>query len=311
MTVYLDIVFLENLFINYIILFATGYILKIKKKQFNIFLSSIIGSGYAIYTYMQNSFAFSSIWLKIILSILMILVAFFPKKIKIFLKELVLFYLISFVFGGCSFFLLYFVKPQNILVRNGMLVGKYPIQIAMLSGIVGFIITEIAFKTVKMKITKKDIFVDLTICEDNKKIHQKALIDTGNMLKDPITNMPVIVVFKNELYQLFPKEILDNIDNIINGKLSNDIFLNNQQFISKIRIIPFSSLGKQNGLLLGIKVDEVKVYFSETCKTVHNVIIGIYEKPLTKNNKYTALLGLDFLERGEEDGFIAHAKIKY
>ncbi len=33
MTVYLDVVLLENLCMNYIILFATGYLMKIKMKQ--------------------------------------------------------------------------------------------------------------------------------------------------------------------------------------------------------------------------------------------------------------------------------------
>ena len=33
MTIYLDVVLLENLCMNYIILFATGYIMKLKMKQ--------------------------------------------------------------------------------------------------------------------------------------------------------------------------------------------------------------------------------------------------------------------------------------
>ena len=162
MTVYLDIVFLENLCMNYIILFATGYIMKLKMKQIRIILSSALGSVYAVLVYLQDIFFFSNIMVKIMLSIVMILIAFYPKKMKMLFKETILFYLVSFVFGGCAFFLLYLVKPQNVLIRNGVYVGRYPIQIALLGGIVGFIITQIAFKLVKSKITRKDIFaVDL------------------------------------------------------------------------------------------------------------------------------------------------------
>ena len=46
MTVYIDIIFLENLIINYIILYATGIISKAKIKQLRIILSSIIGATY-------------------------------------------------------------------------------------------------------------------------------------------------------------------------------------------------------------------------------------------------------------------------
>lgn len=310
MTVYLDIVFLENLCMNYIILFATGYIMKLKMKQIRIIVSSILGSTYAVLVYLQNIFFFSNIIVKIMLSIVIILVAFYPKKMKLFFREIILFYLVSFVFGGCAFFLLYFVKPQNVLIRNGVYVGRYPIQIAILGGIVGFTITQMAFKVVKGKITKKDVLADLVICWNGKQVKLKALVDTGNMLKDPISGLPVIVVDRNRLYHIFPKEILNNLENIINGKLPKDIFFKEQEFISKFRMIPFSSLGKQNGLLLGIKVDEVKICFDDIDWVVNGAIIGIYDKPLSKNNEYTALVGLDILEGSEKSELTSNVKVE-
>lgn len=309
MTVYLDIIFLENLCMNYIILFATGYIMKLKIKHIRIVLSSCLGSLYAILIYIQKEMFFSNIILKIMLSILMILIAFFPKKIKIFFKEIILFYLVSFVFGGCAFFLLYFVKPQNVLIRNGVYVGRYPIQIALLGGIVGFIITQIAFKLVKGKITKKDMITDMCIFNNESMVELKALVDTGNMLKDPISGLPVIVVCKNKLYKIFPEAVLDNIDDIINGKLKQDIFIKQQEVISKFRMIPFSSLGKQNGLLLGIKVDKIEIIFDDNKEIVEGVIVGIYDKPLSRNDEYSALLGLDILKGSKKNDWTSKTKV--
>ena len=53
MTVYLDIIFCENILMNYIILFATLVIIKIKNKRqkIRLIISSIIGSAYAIIVY--------------------------------------------------------------------------------------------------------------------------------------------------------------------------------------------------------------------------------------------------------------------
>ena len=39
-----------------------------------------------------------------------------------------------------------------------------------------------------------------------------AIVDTGNMLKEPITGNPVMVVERTELYDLMPKEILNNTE---------------------------------------------------------------------------------------------------
>ena len=44
MTIYIDVVLIENLFMNYIILFATGIILKIKMKQIRLLLASFLGA---------------------------------------------------------------------------------------------------------------------------------------------------------------------------------------------------------------------------------------------------------------------------
>jgi len=118
LTIYIDIIFLENLFMNYIILFATGTILKLPIKIIRTLVSSTIGSIYAIVSYMSSLEIYSSTLLKIILSISMVYIAFGSKTLNQFFKQLIIFYLTSFTFGGVAFALLYFVSPQNILTKN-------------------------------------------------------------------------------------------------------------------------------------------------------------------------------------------------
>ena len=136
MTIYIDIIFLENLFMNYIILFATGIIVKAPLKIVKTLLSSIIGSVYAVVSYMSILEINSNFLLKIILSIVMVYVAFNGKTARTFFKQLIIFYLTSFTFGGVAFALLYFVNPQNILMEKGVLIGTYPIKIVLVGGIV-------------------------------------------------------------------------------------------------------------------------------------------------------------------------------
>ena len=224
-------------------------------------------------------------------------------------KQLVIFYLTSFVFGGCAFALLYFIKPQNILMKNGVFIGTYPIKIALLGGIVGFIITHIAFKIVKNKMSKKDIIYEIEININNKKVKVKAMLDTGNMLRDPITKTPVIVVEKNKLYEILPNKILDNINKIIGGDEENIISLEEQNYISRLKIIPFNSIGKQNGLMLGFKADEIKIIMDEEIETIKNIIIGVFDKEFCKNDSYSALIGLDILEGSDNNEHTTNLKI--
>ena len=92
MTVYIDVVLIENLIMNYIIIFATGIILKIKMKQIRIILGSLIGAIYTIIAYVSNLRIYSNFILKFILSIIIVYVSFNPQTQKQLWKSLLIFY---------------------------------------------------------------------------------------------------------------------------------------------------------------------------------------------------------------------------
>ena len=316
MTVYLDVILLENICMNYIILFATGLINKKKMNHIRLMLSSILGSLYAAVSYILLSYNLSNFLLKILLSIAMVNLGFQPKNFKTVCKYLIIFYLVSFAFGGCAFFLLYFIRPQDILIRNGVLVGTYPIKIAALGGVFGFIIINIAFSIIKGRISKQDLICTIEIYLFNKIIKTESIIDTGNMLKEPITGLPVIVIEKDVLKEVIPIEILDNMNEIIKGNLNEEYGFG--EYGLRLRVIPFTSLGKENGMLLGIKADKIIVDFQDNIYSINEIIIGIYEKKLSCSEKYHALIGLDIIQqsnentdrkKGEKHEFITNIKI--
>ena len=295
MTIYIVVVFLENLVMNSIILIASRIILKKELKPIRILLASSFGAVYTIIGYVSVLEIYSNLVLKIILSILIIYVAFNPQTVKQLWKEILIFYLTSFVFGGVAFALIYIVKPQEILMKNGLYLGTYPLKTVLLAGIVAFFIIISAFAIVKTRFKKKDMFCDVELKLNNRIIKTRAMIDTGNLLEDPITNTPVIVLEHTLLYECVPREILDNLENILGGELSMIPNKIKDEYISKLKLIPFASLGKQNGMLIGMKADSLKVFQEEQEKECKNVIVGIYNKSLTKRGEYRALIGIDLV----------------
>lgn len=295
MTIYIDVVLIENLLMNYIILYATGIVMKIKMKVVRLLLASLIGALYSIMAYISTFGIYSNIILKFILSIIIIYVAYNPQTAKKMWKELMVFYLVSFVFGGAAFALIYIVKPQEILMKNGLFLGTYPLKTVLLGAVLAFVLIIVVFAIAKNKISKKDMFCDIKFKLNGKEIKTKAMIDTGNLLKEPITNTPVVVVEHTLLYDCMPKEILNHLEDILGGdfeKVPEEIRIN---YISKLKLIPYSSLGKQNGMLLGIKPDFLVIQEEENEEKKDNIILGIYNKSLTKRGEYRALLGIELL----------------
>lgn len=91
MTIYIDLIFLENIFMNSIIIYATAIILKKEIKILRILLGSTIGATYACVYYISNMEIYSNIILKIILSLAIVYISFrelwdkrnFPRIINI------------------------------------------------------------------------------------------------------------------------------------------------------------------------------------------------------------------------------------
>ncbi len=295
MTIYIDIVLIENVIMNFIILLATGLILKEKMKTTRLFLASLLGAIYSVISYWSILEIYSSIILKIILSIVIIYIAFNPQNIKKLWKDILIFYLTSFVFGGAAFALIYIVRPQDILMKNGLFLGTYPLKTIILGAVIAFVIIMTAFTVVKSKITKKDMFCKVEMQLNEKIIKTTAMIDTGNLLKEPITNTPVIVVEHTLLYDCMPKEILNHLDELLGGEFKNIPQEIKENYMTRLRFIPFSSLGKQNGMLLGIKAEYVKIKAENKEEKRNDVILGMYNKSLTKRGEYRALMGIELL----------------
>lgn len=293
MSVYLDVILLENLLMNYIILFATGIVMKRKIKHIRIIISSLIGSVYAIVIYLKVVTIASNIIMKIILSISMVWLAFCEENYKLLLKDLLMFYLVSFIFGGCSFALIYFISPENVRMNNGVLVGLYPLKVTLIAGIVAFVVIQIAFKITKNKLSSSDMLCQVKIYFAGKSEKVKMLIDSGNMLKDPIKGYPVIVVERKAIEKILPEDLIQLLIDIEGGDVGNI----ENKYISKIRLIPFASLGKQNGMLVGIKVEKVKIIFKDKEDYINDVIVGIYGKKITKDDGYNGLVGLELIEK--------------
>ena len=96
MTLYIDLILLENIIMNYIIILATGMVCRVNIKHTRIFLASVVGAVYAILVYIIDLEIYTNPIIKILVSVCMTYISLNPKNIKILFKQLLIFYLTSF-----------------------------------------------------------------------------------------------------------------------------------------------------------------------------------------------------------------------
>lgn len=292
--VYWDVLVLENIVINYIILLVTSKFCRARVSTLRLLLGSIIGALYVGFIIFQPGLkVYYTTVAKILLSMFIVAVTFSPRKVLQFIRVLAIFYISTFIFAGAAFAFLFF-NQQGGFVRNGIVYvfGQSQWSLMVTSIITVGIIIKIFWEFIQSRITKERLLVPVKISFDNREIDLSALIDTGNSLKDPLTNIPVMVVEFKALQELLPQEI----KSIFDGAQEEDLnyvttIISKSKWFSRFRLIPFCSLGKENGMLIGFKPDFIEIGGEEDKRDIKNVIIGIYNRSLSRNEKYKALLG--------------------
>ncbi|MBO5348871.1 MAG: sigma-E processing peptidase SpoIIGA [Clostridia bacterium] len=297
MVAYLDLIILENICMNYLILYTAGKLLNRNIKKLRILLASSIGALYVFSLYIDVPNYIVNIS-KILVAMLLVKISFNSTKIKNITKETIIFLMVSFVYSGCALGFIHFMKPKVIYIVNGIIIGgEYIFELVLISAVVSFLLIKASMKLIKLKqkLTKNDMICKIEIGLNDKSVKINALLDTGNLLTDPISKEPVIIVEKQKLISIIPRNEMDKIENLLGG----DEKLQGDTFNARLRAIPYISVGNKNGIMIAYKVDCVKVEYQDEVNELDDVLIGIYNDTLTKNNKYSALFGLQILERSK------------
>ncbi len=261
MVIYLDIIFLINFIIDFALLLTVNIALKRYSHISKLLLSSLLGS-ISLLSLFINIPKLLLFLLKVILALFMVLIAFGYKNIKYTLSNIIYFYMVSIILGGFLYFLKIEFSYQNhglVFYYHGLTINYLFILLLAPFILYVFIKSLNILKEIKNYYYKITIFFDSTTS-----LTIPAFLDTGNKLKDPITNKPIILLNKK----------------LIKGKYN----------IRSPMYIPYNSLN-HHSLLECFKPE--KIYLNN--QELKNYLIGLSETSF-KLNGIECLLNYQILE---------------
>ncbi len=302
MVIYADIVFLVNLIMDSFILLLATILLKKKKNVFLIIFGGFLGSF--LYCFLMFN-AYLSQFYNPITSLFTIiipqLIVFKPKKLKDFFKEFLIINICSFLIGGLTTALFFYTNAKNYLGEMlSFSVENFSIKLLLFSCSSTYIFIKIYRLVLTKKMKKQQHIIDTTIKKNSQKVTFKSLVDTGNTLKEPISNKHVIIlefdIFKNflpnELKLLFYEKNDNDITKIYEAlDKTNDV-----DFLYNFRLIPFKSIGNENGVLIGVKVPEVELFEENKTHKLKDIFVGIANFKLTTSEDFNALINPEIFE---------------
>lgn len=281
-SVYIDILFFVNLMINTIILMASAVILRIKYSCARVFAGAAVGALYACVIFFPKIHIIYTFAARASAAALICFIAFAPKGVRQCVKQTVVFYITTAVFGVISLALLYFTDIGIRLggvISNGVFYFNIPITYLVLSCAVAYASISAADKFFRKRALRS--YTDITVFMGGKSVELKALVDTGNMLRDPLSGKTVMIAEAKVMAPLFEFDI---------GALSDG----EGEYMSLppgFRLIPFSSIGKSSGILVAFVPEKIIINNSERT----NIIAAVYNSTLSKSREYNALLNPEAL----------------
>ncbi|WP_256257937.1 sigma-E processing peptidase SpoIIGA [Neomoorella thermoacetica] len=298
--VYMDVVLVINLVMDYFILWATARLGQLPASSWRLLAGATVGAAYSLALLFPGQELALTMVVKVLFSLVMILAAFYPLSWRRFFQAVVYFYLVAFAMGGAMLGGIYLSGGGKSLQLMGGAMMAAPglhytwLLVALAAAMV---LVRWGAGWLKKNIWQQMLRLPVVITFGGRHLAVKALVDTGNSLREPLSQRPVIIVEYSALKEIMPREIIKAYDS--QGGFDLDSLVNSlaaTPWATRLRLIPYHSLGQERGMLLGLRPDEVVIVTGQGMIKVKEVLIGLYRERLSPEGNYRALLHPDLLE---------------
>lgn len=271
--IYADILVAVNFIVNYLLLRAVSTFFSVNHSTLRFLVSSLSGGIFSLIIFIENIPLILNLIIKLAFLSLMVFVAFNTRKLKDFVRYSAAFFICNFSFAGMMLGIKLLFSSEEILMKNGVIYFDVNFITLIISAIICYFIISLISRLISNRAVNKLIY-EVELFYENKSVNAKALLDTGNTLKELFSGKPVIVAEKSTAFKIIP-------DKCDISKLKN------------FRLIPFSTISS-SGALPAFLLEKVKVIDCGKKVEINNVYLAVSDKKIVSSD-YSVLLGTAFL----------------
>ena len=276
-TLYIDVYFLINFTVDLLSLYFGALLAKVKSSVKRLIASSFISGFFACVIVLSGADGLLYV-IALVLNALVITIVFCGKitlirQVKLFLAFLIFETLI----GGFVTFIYSALDQYFYPLFNAGAIGAENKNLIILALLIMITYGILRLILIIFSGSREETNTRIRISILGKEATTDALVDSGNLLRDPIDSSAVVIVKRSA------------INNIIGSKKITD----DERFKTRIRIIPIKTLTEEK-ILIGIKSDFIAI--NDRNFTFENTVIAIDEEEGSFAG-YSALLPSCFLAK--------------
>ncbi|HWQ72070.1 MAG TPA: sigma-E processing peptidase SpoIIGA [Desulfitobacteriaceae bacterium] len=295
---YLDLDLLINGVMDAFILLITGRVLKIPIKAKYVFCGILVGEIPVLLVLGP-----STVWLmlsKVLIPFLMVWISFPTKNLLRLGKTVVVFWLLSAGLGGLVYALWGWINFQGVLENENL---QLALKNSWLLPAAAFLWWkgQLAWKhwSNQQLILDKGLYnLEIDFGEGGGIAEVKALLDTGNHLRDPLNNAPVLLLEEAAALALMPEKICRFLQTP--WRQSPDpwplLWKNHPELLNSLVFIPYQGIGHQSWLL-GVRPHRICLY-ENSGKRELAATIALVQQVLSSEGSYQALIHPEHIQKG-------------
>lgn len=271
-TVYIDLYFIINFAMDFLCFFLTARLLSIKESIFRSIIASALGALYACVSLIFGIDGILSLFVDILACIIISAVAFYRRKeLKLLPVNALVYTAVSIVLGGFMTVLFSFFNRIGLdrflgseEDADGISVWLFAL-LALLSGVAAML----GGRFFKKKSSR--IKCMLRLSNRGKRVEIRALCDSGNLLREPISARPCIVAELKEISTLFSAKSVHALER---GRCE----LLGEEEMERIRVIPVRTVSGST-MMYAIRLDSVEIDFGNGWREV-DTFVAISQNPI-------------------------------
>ena len=297
MTVYLDVLFIINVGMDFLMLTLLSNIFGYQGNIRRRILASILGGGLACISFIIWPYqrGIGQIVLSCFISGIMLLVAYGSYDLRSLCKRFFCLYLIVYGFGGVLTWILKETKGGYyfILLMKTTSIRNLYFKSFLFISVGVFLLLFLLFSTGKGVREEQQFLYPVSLMIGKKTIHTIGFLDTGNRLREPVTKKAVLVIEFHSVYAALNTSLATWLERYFERSQDEKKKIEVEEKVpEEIYWIPFSSVGKKAGQLPAILCDSV---FLDKKPVIEEkeVYLAITNQRLSPTREYFLLLHTD------------------
>ena len=261
-TVYIDVYFLINFTVDILAVYIALKLSKMQMVPIRLILSGVLGATLATVELFLANNAIIHILLCAVFLFLLSLIACRRASIFRRIKFLLLFFVGSFIISGIVNLVYNALDKYAKDFFEGLDKGNENRKILIFSLIILIVIGVFRILLILFSNSISEKSMHLHIEVENKCADVDALVDSGNLVKDPMNMCSVVFLNRTVASQLFPREVLE----------LSDLDKLEMSFKKRVRLIPVTRNGETH-IMTGVRVDNISVVVGYSCEEIDATVV--------------------------------------